>query len=128
MVELGLVEHVGVRPRRKHLMVKKCLIVSLAGPRNANFNSFFFVPDDDPDDSSSGSSKMDLETKMEASEEEEEQVPLQHTNESDASKHKPVLIGKKISPFFALLGYKAGLHIYVFFCRVFFRSGGPSRH
>ena len=34
----------------------------LQAPRNANLNSFFFVPDDDPDDSSSGSSEMDMET------------------------------------------------------------------
>ena len=38
------------------------MLFHLQAPRNANFNSFFFVPDDDPDDSSSGSSKMDVET------------------------------------------------------------------
>ena len=38
------------------------MLFHLQAPRNANFNSFFFVPDDDPDDSSSGSSQMDMET------------------------------------------------------------------
>ena len=38
------------------------MLFHLQAPRNANFNSFFFVPDDDPDESSSGSSEMDVET------------------------------------------------------------------
>ena len=35
--KLGLVHCVGVRPRRTHIMVRKCLVVSLAGSKKCKF-------------------------------------------------------------------------------------------
>ena len=91
----------------------------LQAPTNANFNSFFFVPDDETDDSSSGSSHVDLETKMELTDDEQapdtatEHDPAPHSATKDEP--EPIVIGKKISPFSLLIGYKQDYTFMYFF-------------